>query len=174
MLRGCAGLAGRTATAAPESWLRVVRPGAATPTTAATFLGGALREQDVRLGLERAYRLLASLEPDQKARYALVDQANAVRPRTVSLMTPDQCPSCAQPVAETDRYCERCGQDLNAAGPGADVRDVRWVSSAGPPAKLCRLWWFDVRRGGLLRGLRGSVDRPERTTTSWTWACSPR
>jgi serine/threonine-protein kinase PknG len=47
------------------------------------FLGQALREQEVRLGLERAYRLLASLEPDPVARYALVDQANAVRPRTV-------------------------------------------------------------------------------------------
>jgi serine/threonine-protein kinase PknG len=83
MLRGALDWLAGTATAAPESWLRVVRPEPATPTTAATFLGGALREQDVRLGLERAYRLLASLEPDQKARYALVDQANAVRPRTV-------------------------------------------------------------------------------------------
>ena len=47
------------------------------------LLGGALAETDVRLGLERAYRLLASLESDPKARYALVDQANAVRPQTV-------------------------------------------------------------------------------------------
>jgi hypothetical protein len=49
----------------------------------ATFLGEALREADLRLGLERAYRVLASLETDQAARYALVDQANAVRPQTV-------------------------------------------------------------------------------------------
>ena len=56
------------------------QPGAAAP---AKLLGGALAETDVRLGLERAYRLLASLEPDPEARYALVDQANAVRPQTV-------------------------------------------------------------------------------------------
>jgi serine/threonine-protein kinase PknG len=56
------------------------KPGAQAPTK---LLGGALAETDVRLGLERAYRLLASLEPDPKARYALVDQANAVRPQTV-------------------------------------------------------------------------------------------
>jgi serine/threonine-protein kinase PknG len=47
------------------------------------FLGRALREREVRLGLERAYRLLASLEPDPSTRWALVDQANSVRPRTV-------------------------------------------------------------------------------------------
>ena len=34
-------------------------------------------------GLERAYRMLASLEADEAARHALVDQANAVRPQTV-------------------------------------------------------------------------------------------
>jgi len=56
------------------------KPGTTAPTK---LLGGALAETDVRLGLERAYRLLASLEPDPKARYALVDQANAVRPQTV-------------------------------------------------------------------------------------------
>jgi serine/threonine-protein kinase PknG len=56
------------------------KPGAQA---AAKLLGGALAETDVRLGLERAYRLLASLEPDPKARCALVDQANAVRPQTV-------------------------------------------------------------------------------------------
>jgi len=49
----------------------------------ATFLGGPLREHDLRAGLERAYRVLASLEPDEAARHALVDQANAVRPQTV-------------------------------------------------------------------------------------------
>jgi serine/threonine-protein kinase PknG len=46
-------------------------------------LGQALREREIRFGLERAYRVLATLEPDHQARYALVDQANAVRPRTV-------------------------------------------------------------------------------------------
>ncbi len=48
-----------------------------------TVLGQALREREIRFGLERAYRALATLETDPLARYALVDQANAVRPRTV-------------------------------------------------------------------------------------------
>jgi serine/threonine-protein kinase PknG len=46
-------------------------------------LGRTLTERDLRLGLERAYRLLASLESDTYARYTLVDRANAVRPRTM-------------------------------------------------------------------------------------------
>jgi serine/threonine-protein kinase PknG len=67
-------------------WLGVAngqapRP-AATPATG-KVLGQALREREIRFGLERAYRSLAILEPDPLARYALVDQANAVRPRTV-------------------------------------------------------------------------------------------
>jgi serine/threonine-protein kinase PknG len=57
------------------------------PAQAGTFhgkvLGQALREREIRFGLERAYRSLATLEPDPLARYALVDQANDVRPRTV-------------------------------------------------------------------------------------------
>jgi serine/threonine-protein kinase PknG len=53
------------------------------PAGAARFLGEPLREPELRAALERAYRLLASLEPDQQARWALVDKANAVRPRTV-------------------------------------------------------------------------------------------
>jgi serine/threonine-protein kinase PknG len=46
-------------------------------------LGQALREREIRFGLERAYRSLAVLESDPLSRYGLVDQANAVRPRTV-------------------------------------------------------------------------------------------
>lgn len=53
------------------------------PVGGSRVLGHALSERDVRFGLERAYRVLASLETDPLARYALVDQANAVRPRTV-------------------------------------------------------------------------------------------
>ena len=60
-------------------------PAPATGKAAATgkVLGQALREREIRFGLERAYRSLAILEPDPLARYELVDQANAVRPRTV-------------------------------------------------------------------------------------------
>jgi serine/threonine-protein kinase PknG len=53
------------------------------PPMVGRVLGQALREREVRFGLERAYRLLATLEPDPHARYALVDEANAVRPRTL-------------------------------------------------------------------------------------------
>jgi serine/threonine-protein kinase PknG len=53
------------------------------PTAAGKVLGQALREREIRFGLERAYRSLAALENDPLSRYALVDQANAVRPRTV-------------------------------------------------------------------------------------------
>ena len=70
-----------------RSWRDVVQEflgrAPATPDQPARFLGEALREADLRLGLERAYRVLASLETDEAARYALVDLANAVRPQTV-------------------------------------------------------------------------------------------
>jgi serine/threonine-protein kinase PknG len=53
------------------------------PVPDARLLGAALTEHEMRLGLEKAYRTLASLESDTRARYALVDRANAVRPRTM-------------------------------------------------------------------------------------------
>ncbi len=49
-----------------------------------TVLGRPLTEPDVRLGLEDAYRALAQRAPDGAERIALVDQANAVRPRTLT------------------------------------------------------------------------------------------
>ena len=55
----------------------------AAPTAATRVLGHPLSQREIRFGMERAYRLLARLEPDPRARYALVDQANAVRPRTL-------------------------------------------------------------------------------------------
>ena len=60
-------------------------PARTVPAVAAAgrLLGQALTEREVRFGLERAYRVLAALESDALARFALVDQANAVRPRTV-------------------------------------------------------------------------------------------
>ncbi len=69
-------------------WLGAGVPGAiprqrAVPSVAGRILGQALSEREVRFGLERAYRLLATLEPDPRARYRLVDEANAVRPRTL-------------------------------------------------------------------------------------------
>jgi serine/threonine-protein kinase PknG len=53
------------------------------PGSGARLLGQPMNERDLRLGLERAYRQLATLATDTRTRYALVDQANAVRPRTM-------------------------------------------------------------------------------------------
>jgi serine/threonine-protein kinase PknG len=66
-------------------WLGVggAPPAPARPQANGKVLGQALEERDIRFGLERAYRALATLEPDPLARYTLVDQANEVRPRTV-------------------------------------------------------------------------------------------
>jgi serine/threonine-protein kinase PknG len=55
----------------------------AGPPATGRILGQALREREVRFGLERAYRMLATMESDPLARYALIDEANAVRPRTL-------------------------------------------------------------------------------------------
>jgi serine/threonine-protein kinase PknG len=65
-------------------WLgRTARPaGSATP-PAGVMLGHGLTERELRFGLERKYRILATLETDLRAQRALVNQANAVRPWTV-------------------------------------------------------------------------------------------
>jgi serine/threonine-protein kinase PknG len=57
-------------------------PGGGSPATA-RVLGHPVSERAIRLGLERAYRVLAQLSRDRERRIALVDQANAVRPRTL-------------------------------------------------------------------------------------------
>lgn len=50
----------------------------------ARVLGHEPHEKGLRLGLERAYRTLAQLAADPPTRIALVDRANAVRPRTLT------------------------------------------------------------------------------------------
>ncbi|WP_405496961.1 tetratricopeptide repeat protein [Nocardia sp. NBC_00511] len=60
-------------------WLRLGR----VPTDHSPLLGVALDQQGVRTGLERCYRDLAHETDDLWDRIALVEQANAVRPRTV-------------------------------------------------------------------------------------------
>jgi serine/threonine-protein kinase PknG len=52
------------------------------PDPATTLVGVALTENDLRRGLERSYRALAHRADDRGDRIALVDAANAVRPRT--------------------------------------------------------------------------------------------
>ena len=46
------------------------------------LLGCDLTERSLRFGLERSYRALARLAPDQGRRIELVDRANEIRPRT--------------------------------------------------------------------------------------------
>jgi serine/threonine-protein kinase PknG len=54
-----------------------------TPPPGQRLLGHELTERGLRLGLEQAYRALAQLARDGDTRIALVDRANAVRPRTL-------------------------------------------------------------------------------------------
>ncbi|GAB2912455.1 serine/threonine-protein kinase [Rhodococcus aerolatus] len=61
--------------------LQVLGSGAGV--SGAPLLGVPLTEAGVRGGLEAAYRGLARLSTDRLERYALVDRANAVRPRTL-------------------------------------------------------------------------------------------
>ncbi|GAB7036160.1 MULTISPECIES: serine/threonine-protein kinase [Catenuloplanes] len=57
--------------------------GGAAPPARERILGTELTERGVRFGLERAYRMLAQRARTREERYALVDRANAVRPRTL-------------------------------------------------------------------------------------------
>ena len=52
--------------------------------TPPAVLGRSLTEEDVRLGLEDAYRALARQAPNGIERIKLVDRANHVRPRTLT------------------------------------------------------------------------------------------
>jgi len=47
------------------------------------LLGCEMTERGLRLGLEQSYRALARLSAARPARFALVDLANGVRPRTL-------------------------------------------------------------------------------------------
>jgi serine/threonine-protein kinase PknG len=58
--------------------------GVLSPDDSVTVVGCPLREDALRLGLERAYRELAKHAATRQARYELVDLANSVRPRTLT------------------------------------------------------------------------------------------
>jgi serine/threonine-protein kinase PknG len=47
------------------------------------LLGCEMTERGLRLGLEQSYRALARLSASRPGRFALVDLANGVRPRTL-------------------------------------------------------------------------------------------
>ena len=48
------------------------------------ILGCEPNARALRLGLERSYRVLARLTPEEDRRIELVDMANAIRPRTLT------------------------------------------------------------------------------------------
>ena len=54
------------------------------PAGGARILGCEPNARAVRFGLERTYRALARLTPDEARRIELVDMANAIRPRTLT------------------------------------------------------------------------------------------
>jgi serine/threonine-protein kinase PknG len=60
-------------------WCTSGRPASGTP-----ILGCEPNARAVRFGLERSYRALARLTPDEARRIELVDMANAIRPRTLT------------------------------------------------------------------------------------------
>jgi serine/threonine-protein kinase PknG len=69
------------ATEVLQTALAVITAGAST--NGSHLLGCELTETGLRHGLERSYRALARLTTPRHARYALVDLANDVRPRTL-------------------------------------------------------------------------------------------
>jgi serine/threonine-protein kinase PknG len=66
-------------------WLVAHPPAAAAARVAAqaSVFDAELNERQVRLALERSYRARARMAPDRRSRIELVDQANALRPRTL-------------------------------------------------------------------------------------------
>ncbi|WP_051342385.1 serine/threonine-protein kinase [Pseudonocardia spinosispora] len=64
------------------SAIRLVRDGRSAPDSRGALWDCAWRERDLRFGLERCLRASARLTDDRSTRIALVDRANAARPRT--------------------------------------------------------------------------------------------
>jgi serine/threonine-protein kinase PknG len=58
--------------------------GTGQPTGKSPILGCEPNAPALRFGLERSYRALARLTPDEDRRIELVDMANAIRPRTLT------------------------------------------------------------------------------------------
>ena len=62
--------------------LDLLGDGSVAPDRATVLAGAELTEDGQRAALEQTYRALAKLAAGDLERYALVDQANACRPRT--------------------------------------------------------------------------------------------
>jgi serine/threonine-protein kinase PknG len=65
------------------AWLTAANLPAHRLPAGARVLGHELSERGLRFGLERAYRTMAQIARDPDTKIALVDRANAVRPRTL-------------------------------------------------------------------------------------------
>ncbi|MGN9913138.1 tetratricopeptide repeat protein [Phytohabitans sp. LJ34] len=65
------------------AWLTAANLPAHRLPAGAKVLGHELSERGLRFGLERAYRTMAQIARDPDTKIALVDRANAVRPRTL-------------------------------------------------------------------------------------------
>lgn len=66
-----------------EAALQLLRSGRIRPDPGITLLGEPVTEVRLRLGLERAYRVLARLATTPEERINLIDRANEARPRTL-------------------------------------------------------------------------------------------
>ena len=66
-------------------WLGAHQPGTNTARNMSQgrVFDSDLTEREVRLALERSFRARARMAPDRRSRIALVDRANALRPRTL-------------------------------------------------------------------------------------------
>jgi serine/threonine-protein kinase PknG len=60
------------------------RSGCDQPAGNGPIMGCEPNARALRFGLERSYRALARLTPDEDRRIELVDMANAIRPRTLT------------------------------------------------------------------------------------------
>jgi serine/threonine-protein kinase PknG len=67
-----------------EHALALLLEGRAPSDESIQLMGAPLNEFGQRAALERAFRSLAKLASDAEERYALVDRANAFRPRTLT------------------------------------------------------------------------------------------
>jgi serine/threonine-protein kinase PknG len=65
-------------------WVQAGGPNGSPPASRPKVLGCELSDRDLRVGLESCYRSMARLADTAEARIALVDQANEIRPRTLT------------------------------------------------------------------------------------------
>src|SRR5262249_43243505 len=132
-----------------ESAFAWVRSG--TNGTSGTVLGCRLAEDDLRRGLESAYRTLARQAGTRREPSALVDHAHRIRPHPLIYQKPGPLEmSWRRRAGLDDRPLLRELRRQPAAAQNADRRADR----ARRGGHLCRLRWHAVEPGRVLRGVR--------------------